>query len=238
MKNVIIIGGTSGIGRALAEKLVDKNWTVAITGRRTELLKEIKSKSNNHILTLEHDVTELDNSDIKLESLFKQLITVDLVIVSSGISELNQALKWEIENRVIQTNVNGITKVYEFIFSKFKNQGYGHLVGISSIASIRGNRHSPSYGASKAFQSNYLEALRCISQNEKLKIKITDIQPGFIDTPMAKGDGLFWVSNVEKASDQIYSGIMKERRKIYVTKRWRLIALLLKVIPSWILEKT
>ncbi|NOQ73134.1 MAG: SDR family NAD(P)-dependent oxidoreductase [Crocinitomix sp.] len=237
MKKAIIIGGTSGIGRGLAEKLIENNWTVAITGRRTELLEEIKQKSNNQILTLEHDVTEINSSDVKLESLFEQLKTVDLVVVSAGLSEMNEELKWDVENKVIQTNVNGIAKVYEFVFSKFKKQGYGHLAAISSIAAIRGNRHCPSYSASKAFQANYLEALRCIAKNKKLAIKITDIQPGFVDTPMAKGDGLFWVAPVKKASTQIYTGIIKGRRKIYITKRWRLIAWIMKNAPSWIIEK-
>ena len=75
-------------------------------------------------------------------------------------------MSWNTENKVIETNINGLAKVYEFVFSKFKKQGYGHLVGISSIASLRGNRHCPSYSASKAFQANYLEALRCIAKNE------------------------------------------------------------------------
>ncbi|MDY8137693.1 SDR family NAD(P)-dependent oxidoreductase [Aquimarina sp. 2201CG5-10] len=237
MKKAIVIGATSGIGKSLAEKLMEHNWTVGITGRRIELLEEIKEKFNNKVLTLEHDVTEINTSDIKIDSLFQQLETVDLVVVSSGVSELNQELEWEIENKVIQTNVNGIAKVYEFVFSKFKKQGYGHLVGISSIASIRGNRFCASYSASKAFQANYLEALRCIAKNEKLSIKITDIQPGFVDTPMAKGDGLFWVAPVKKATTQIYSGIIKEKRKVYITKRWRLIAWIMKIAPSWILEK-
>lgn len=237
MKRAIIIGGTSGIGRGLAEKLVENNWIVGITGRRTNLLEEIKAKSNNQILTLEHDITEVENSDRKLESLFVDLKTVDLVVISSGVSELNQAMDWEVENKVIETNVNGIAKVYGFIFSKLRNQGYGHIVGISSIASIRGNRYCPSYSAAKAFQANYLEALRCISKNEKLNINITDVQPGFIDTPMAKGDGIFWVAPVEKAVSQIYSAIKKNKRKVYITKRWRLIAWAMKLAPNWMLEK-
>lgn len=237
MKKAIIIGGTSGIGRGLAEKLVENNWTVGITGRRMELLTEIKANSKNKIITQEHDIKEINTSDEKMESLFQQLKTVDLVIVSSGISELNQKLDWETENNVIQTNVNGIAKIYGFVFSKFKKQGYGHLVGISSISALRGNRFGPSYSASKAFQANYLEALRCIAKNEKLDIKITDVQPGFVDTPMAKGDGLFWVAPVKKASNQIYSAILKEKKKVYVTKRWKLIAWTLKIIPNWLLEK-
>ena len=237
MKKAIIIGGTSGIGRGLAEILIDNNWTVGITGRRTKLLKEIQEKSKNQILIQEHDITEINNSEEKMNLLFSQLKTVDLVIVSSGVSELNQELNWEIENKVIQTNVNGIAKVYEFVFSKFKKQGYGHLVGISSIASLRGNRYCPSYSASKAFQANYLEALRCIAKNEKLDIQITDVQPGFVDTPMAKGDGLFWVASVKKASNQIYSAIIRQKKKVHITKRWRLIVWIMKLSPSWILEK-
>ncbi len=238
MKKAIIIGGTSGIGKGLAEILIKNNWTVGITGRRIELLNEIREKSKNKILIQQHDITDIKSSDIKMEALYNQLETVDLVIVSSGISELNQELDWKIENIVIQTNVNGIAKVYEFMFSKFKKQGYGHLVGISSIAALRGNRHCPSYSASKAFQANYLEALRCISKNEKLNIKITDVQPGFVDTPMAKGEGQFWVASVDKASSQIYSAILKQKRKVYITKRWRLIVWIMKLAPSWVLEKT
>lgn len=237
MKKAIIIGGTSGIGKKLAETLVNNNWIVGITGRRTELLEKITTTSGNQILTQEHDVTEIESSDHKLNLLFNQLNTVDLVVISAGVSELNQELNWEIEKKVIETNVNGIAKVYEYVFSKFKTQGYGHLVGISSIASIRGNRHCPSYSASKAFQVNYLEALRCISKKEKLNIKVTDVQPGFVDTAMAKGDGLFWITSVTKASNQIFSGILKGKTKIYISKRWRLIAWIMKITPNWLLEK-
>lgn len=237
MKKAIVIGGTSGIGRGLTEKLVENGWTVGITGRRTELLAEIKASSKNLILTQEHDIREIESSDEKMSFLFDKLKPVDLVIVSAGISKLNEELDWNIENNVIQTNVNGIAKVYEFVFSKFKKQGFGHLVGVSSIASLRGNRFCPSYSASKAFQANYLEALRCIAKKEKLDVKITDVQPGFIDTPMAKGDGLFWVASVKKATNQIYSAILKRKRKVYITKRWRLIAWILGAVPNWLLER-
>ncbi len=237
MKKAIIIGGTSGMGRALAEILVRENWTVGITGRRRELLNEIKATIGNQILTLVHDITELESSDKKLDQLFDELGTVDLVIVSSGYAEINRKLNWDIQKTVIETNVVGIAKTYQHLFLKLKAQGYGHFVGISSIASKRGNRHCPSYGAAKAFQANYLESLRCMSKKKNLGITVTDVQPGFVDTAMAKGPGMFWVAPVEKAANQIYAGVMKGKRKIYVTKRWRLIAWVLNLAPSWVLEK-
>jgi len=237
LKKAIIIGGTSGIGKALAEFLVEKNWLVAITGRRSHILNEIQANLGNKVITLEHNIVEVDSTNEKLESIFNKLKKVDLVIVSSGISELNQSLDWNIENQVISTNVNGIAKVYEYVFSKFREQGSGHLVGITSIASLRGNRHCPSYSASKAFQINYLEALRCISKKENLHIIVTDVRPGFVDTPMAKGDGLFWVSSIPKAVNQIYTAIIKRKKKVYITKRWRLIAIIMKIAPRWLIEK-
>ena len=237
MKKAIVIGGTSGIGKGLAEILLKNNYIVAITGRRGHLLNELKSNFKEKVITLQHDVTETLSSDNKLNFIFEKLKSVDLVIVSSGFSELNQKLNWEIESKTIQTNVNGIAKVYQFVFQKFRQQGYGHLVGISSIAAVRGNRHSPSYSASKAFQANYLESLRFIAKNEKLDIDITDVQPGFVNTPMAKGESLFWVASVNKASKQIFNAIKRNKKKVYVTKRWALIAFLMKIMPSWLMEK-
>ena len=54
----------------------------------------------------------------------------------------------------------------------------------------------------------------------------------YVDTAMAKGEGLFWVASVDKASRQIYDAIRKKKSCVYVTKRWRLIALLLKWMPG------
>lgn len=237
MKKALIVGGTSGIGRCLSEKLLDKGWQVAVTGRRKELLNELNHKYKSNVSTYVHDVKNIEQSDTILTDIFNKMQTLDLVIVASGSAEINYELKWELEEDTIQTNINGVAKIYQQVFSFFKTQSYGHLVGISSIAAIRGNRHSPSYSAAKAFQANYLEALRCMSKKEQLNIVITDVQPGFVNTAMAKGDGLFWVASVEKASNQILKAIHKQKRKVYVTKRWKSIAYIMKFLPTPILEK-
>ena len=70
-----------------------------------------------------------------------------------------------------------------------------------------------------------------------MKIFVTDVRPGFVNTEMAKGEGLFWVASVEKASKQIYNAILKKRKIVYVTKRWRIIASILKRIPNFIYDK-
>jgi len=70
-----------------------------------------------------------------------------------------------------------------------------------------------------------------------MNIHITDIRPGFVDTRMAKGEGLFWVASVEKAAKQIYTAIVKKKKIVYVTKRWGIIALVLKRIPNFIYDR-
>jgi short-subunit dehydrogenase len=71
----------------------------------------------------------------------------------------------------------------------------------------------------------------------KVAVHITDIQPGFVKTKMAKGNGQFWVAPVEKASRQIYQAIQRKKSCAYITKRWWLIATLLKLMPNAILRK-
>jgi short-subunit dehydrogenase len=125
----------------------------------------------------------------------------------------------------------------------FVNQGYGQIACTSSIASIRGNSHAPAYSASKAFESNYMEGLYFKakkitgSAGLKLNIAITDIQPGFVDTGLAKGEGKFWVAKASVAAEHMYHAIKNKRKIAYVTKRWWLIAKILKWLPDFIYKK-
>jgi short-subunit dehydrogenase len=73
-------------------------------------------------------------------------------------------------------------------------------------------------------------------KRSKAKIMVTDIQPGFVDTAMALGE-TFWMASVNKATTQIYLAIKKKKRKAYITKRWALIAWVLKFAPTSLLYK-
>ena len=238
MKNALIIGASSGIGRELAKLLAEDGYKVIITGRRENLLEEIKALNPEKYVVKRHDVNELESSDILFETLKNEFKTIDLIVYSSGIGDPNYELEWEKELPTLQTNILAATKIYGLAYNFFREQGYGHLVGISSIASIRGNRHVPAYFASKAFQANYLESLWMKGKRSKSEIYVTDIQPGFVDTPMAIGK-TFLMASTEKASKQIYLAIKLKKKKSYITKRWRLVAFVLKIVPSsWLFKFT
>ena len=210
MKKAIVIGATSGIGKELAKLLADNHYKVGITGRRTELLSEMKLQKPDHFIVKTFDITRSATIPQHLEELVNELGGLDLLVVSSGTGDLNDLLDFEIEKRTIDTNVSGFTCIVVWTFNYFKKQQAGHLTAISSIAGIRGSRIAPSYNATKAFQINYLEGLRQKASKLKLPIAVTDIRPGFVNTAMAKGEGQFWVAPVEKAAVQIFDAIRKK----------------------------
>jgi short-subunit dehydrogenase len=151
---------------------------------------------------------------------------------------LNSKLKWPIEKATIDVNVTGFALIAGIALHHFLDRGSGHLVGISSIAALRGQRSAPAYSASKAFVCNYLEGLRHSAIKSRKPIFITDVQPGFVKTPMSRGNNLFWISTAQKAASQIYDAIVKKKKHAYITKRWRIVAWLLKIVPDWIYNKT
>jgi short-subunit dehydrogenase len=237
MKKCIIIGATSGIGQALAEFLLLDDYMIGVSGRRENLLNALKEKNPDCVFVKRMDIQDISTIQNSCVELVSKLGGLDLMIISAGIGEENRNLNFDIEHDVIKTNVLGFTCLADWAMKYFKNQGYGHLVNISSIAGLRGNGLAPSYNATKAYQINYLEGLRINAKNLGSSITVTDVRPGFVDTAMAKGDGLFWVAPVEKAAQQILTAIKEKKEVVYVSRRWRVIGTLLKIIPFSILKR-
>ena len=236
MKKAIVIGATSGIGKELAKILSLNNYVVGMAGRRTELLSNLQREiSGSYIKRI--DVAKSEEAITLLKELIQEMGGMDLIVISSGVGFINPELVWKQEKETIDVNISGFAAIANAAFKYFSNQGSGHIVGISSVAAIRGSGEAPAYNASKAFVSNYLEGLRQKARKSGIAITVTEIQPGFIDTAMAKGEGLFWVSPPGKAARQIFKAINSKKKHAYITKRWRLIALLLKIIPGWIYNK-
>ena len=236
IKRIIIIGASSGIGRRMAELYAEKGNIVGITGRRSELLQEIKTKYPAKIETECFDVTGNENL-ASITSLIQKIGGLDILIYSSGIGEPVKELDWKVDKMTVDTNVNGFVEIANWGFNYFLKQGQGTMVVISSIAANRGNSWAPAYSASKSFQSNYFEALAIKAYRMKKDIAITCIEPGFVDTNMAKGNKRFWLVSLEKATRQMISAIDKKKRKVYISRRWWLIAKLMRLTPYWLFKR-
>jgi short-subunit dehydrogenase len=233
MSKAIIVGGTSGIGKALAKILLTNNYRVAITGLEVENLEDFKSAYQDNLIIEYFDCITEDTSK-RLEDLVLRLEGLDLLVFSAGIGHLNKDLGYKAENYANRLNVLVFTEVADWSFRFFEKQGKGHFVGISSVAGLIGFRNAPAYTAAKAYQINYLEGLRQKARKSKESIFVTDIRPGFVDTAISKELKVFWLATPTKAASQIF-GLIKKRRGVgYVTKRWRLVAIVLNILPSWI----
>ena len=233
----IIIGASSGIGEALAYTLSKHGYAVGLMARRmaalTQIAKNIPTQSYIKFIDLADPYPAIQN----FNELVKEMGGVDLVVINSGIGFFNRELEWAKEKKTIEVNVAGFTAIADAAMLNFMEQGSGHLVGISSISALRGSDVAPAYNASKAYVSNYLQGLQKKVVKEKLRITVTDIKPGYVDTPMTEGSKTFWMASSSKAAEQIYDAIRKHKTHAYITRRWRLIAWLIKLLPDCLYNK-
>ena len=231
MKKAIIIGATSGIGQEVAKCLLLEGWKIGVAGRRQSSLENLQRAAPDQIQIQALDVTQEDASE-KLNLLIDKLGGMDLFLLSSGIGFQNMDLNMEVELNTAHTNVEGFIRMVDTAFMYFKKNGGGHLAVISSIAGTKGLGVAPAYSATKRFQNTYIDALEQLSYLQKLHIRFTDIRPGFVDTAMAKGEGLFWVTPVDKAVKQIKKAISKKKKVAFISKRWRYVTILFRLLPS------
>lgn len=234
--NIIIVGATSGIGRKMAEAYAGKGHKVGITGRRNELLDEIQRSNPSQFEIACFDVTKNENRN-HLEALVKKLGGLDILVISSGGGDVSKELSWPLDKMTVDTNVNGFVEIANWGFNYFINQNSGSLVTISSVAANRGNSWAPAYSASKAFQSNYFEGLSIKAIRLKKNISIICIEPGFVDTKMAKGKKMFLVQSAENAAQRIISAIERKKRKSHLGIRWWLVVKLIRITPYWIYRR-
>jgi short-subunit dehydrogenase len=232
MPGAIVIGASSGIGAALARRLSAQGYRVGLAARRGDLLESVRVTLPNAAFSKVIDIAQPEQAMAALRELATEVGDVELYVVNSGVGYLNPTLEWAKERSTIEVNVLGFTAMVNAAIHALEQRGSGHLVGISSLAALRGGRAAPAYNASKAFVSNYLEGIRQRCYRSGLPIAVTDIQPGFVATAMAQSSQLFWVASAEKAAKQIFAAIRGRRRHAYVTRRWRVMAWLLRGLPS------
>ncbi|MGF1669742.1 MAG: SDR family NAD(P)-dependent oxidoreductase [Balneolaceae bacterium] len=234
-KNIIIIGATSGIGEGIARECIKKNYKVGVTGRRVKRLHALKEKLGNNIFPHRMDVIRHKESRESLLKLIEEMGGMDIIVLNAGISNFHGSDQLSVEQKVINVNVSGFVQLFKEAYDYFENQGHGHIVGISSVASLFGYGRSAVYNASKSFISLYMQGYRQKAKRSPSDITITDIRPGFVESEMTEGnEKLFWMASTKKASQQILNAIEKKRNIVYITRRWRLFAWLVKIIPDFV----
>lgn len=231
-RTALIVGASSGIGEALARALARQGWRLGLAARRVERLQALASELRPAACVVGFvDLLQPDEARTAVSALVAELGGVDLFILCSGVGHLNDTLAWEPEHETIAVNALGFAAVANVAVQHFLSRRQGHLVGISSVAGLRGSGQAPAYAASKAFVSTYLDGLRALAQAKGGAFKVTEAAPGFVDTAMMKADRPFWVASPERAAQQILQAVARGARHAYVTRRWAAVAFILRRLP-------
>ena len=230
-KKAIIVGASSGIGREVARLLLADGWTLGVAARREELLQELKASAPERVEVMAIDVTTPDAGE-RLLALVQQIGGMDLYFHASGIGKQNRTLETDIELRTMDTNAVGFTRMIDTAYRYFAEKGEGHVAAITSIAGTKGLGPAPAYSATKALQATYLQALEQQAHSRGLKIRFTDIRPGFVDTALLNDSFPYpMLMRPEAVARDIVRSIYRRRHVRVIDYRYRLLTFLWRLIP-------
>jgi NAD(P)-dependent dehydrogenase (short-subunit alcohol dehydrogenase family) len=249
-RTVLITGASTGIGRALALEYAARGASVALAARREDLLRELATTiAERHgertgdgrprAVVLPVDVRDPDAVAAMVRRAESELGSLDMVIANAGIGATGHAstLRWDQIADVLDINVRGAFATLLAAVPIMLHQQHGHLVGISSLAGRRGLPTSGAYSASKAALTTFLETLRI--DLAPAGIKVTDVQPGFVDTPMTQKNAfpMPFMWPVEKAARVVADRL--ERAPATLAFPWQLASLLgvAKQMPAFVYDR-
>lgn len=242
-KSVFITGASSGLGRQMAIEFSRRGYRLALCARRLDVLMalrtELQAEGGNAVFVAALDVTDEVAVAQVLAQARAQLGSLDIVVANAGIGHHGTIgkLPFERVRDTINTNVIGFMATVDAAMFHFKEQGHGHLVGISSVAAFRGMPARGVYGASKAAVTTYLESLRAETYGSP--IVVTTLSPGLIDTPLNRGaKSRPFVIGVERGGQLLVDLIERQVERATVPRwPWSVVARVMAVLPTSVIAK-
>jgi len=244
-RNVFITGASSGIGKALSLELAARGYDLFLTARRLDALEQVRTQiagahPGRRVEIRRLDVT--DDADVAqaISEAAQQLGRCDVVIANAGVGSSPRVGEGDFERTraIAETDLIGAMATVDAAVAQFRRQdGGGQVVGISSVAGVRGLPGSAAYSAAKAGLTVYLESVRAETYAEP--IAVTTIAPGYIDTPINQDmKSRPFLIGVEQGA-KITADLI-ERKVAYATVPrfpWALMKPLLRVIPTaWLVR--
>lgn len=228
-KNVWLIGASTGIGRALALKLLSLNARVYISSRKENLLEEIRILHPKNATVLPLDVLNLD----QITEQFSKISEIDLVIYLAADYSPLSVSHFDIKevSKIIDVNLKGATNITSVVLPRLIKAKKGHLSFVASVAGYIGLPHSSIYGATKAAIINMAESfyLEC----KEFNVDISIINPGFVKTNLTSKNEfeMPFIMTPEKAADHILKGFAKGRFDIVFPLGFSLFFRFIRLLP-------
>lgn len=185
---VFITGASSGIGLALARACLQRGWRVALVARRTDTLRALLTDEGwppTHWRIWCADVADASALQTVAQDCMASLGLPDIVVANAGISlgvDLEDPADLAVFGQVMDTNVMGLVRTFSPFIGPMRERGSGHLVGIASVAGVRGLPGHAAYCASKAAVISCCESLR--GELAPHGIRVSTLLPGYVATPL------------------------------------------------------
>jgi len=239
-KKVFIMGASTGIGKALATHYADQDTILGLAARRVDLLEDVARECRNDnakTYVFKVDVNDEENCSIAANEFIGITGGIDIVIANSGMGSNDDLLSGSSEriNKILSTNILGVTNTIIPFLPTMKNQNSGTIVGISSVASFIPLPNSGGYSSSKVAVRRLFDSWR--PTLKEYGIKVVTICPGFIDTPMTERIKFKpFLKDADNAAIAFAKAIEKGEKTYVYPWQMRWLVRLVKLIPQGIID--
>jgi len=238
-KSVLVLGGSSDIGRAAARAFAKAGYDVGLAGRDVAALEpdaaDLRARYNVEVGLHRFDV--LDTASF--EGFVGGLPLPEIVVSIIGLLGVQQNAESDLAHAttIMRSNYEGPSLILGLFAQKFLARGHGTIVGVSSVAGDRGRASNYVYGSAKAGFSAFLSGLR--ARASRGGVHVVTVKPGFVRTKMTEGMKLIGPLTVEApvVGDAILSAVEKKTDVVYVSGKWRLVMLIIKTLPEAVFKK-
>lgn len=240
---VFITGASSGLGQALAQEYAQRGWRLALVARRLEVMEQWRAAqglSTDQCVLYAADVAQPDSIRAVALQCISDLGLPDVVIASAGISHGIDTAEWDdlgAFEQIWATNNRGLAATLIPFIKPMRERKSGSLVGVASVAGVRGLPGHAGYCSSKAGVIAYCESLRGDLRGSG--VSVVTLSPGFIRTAMTAKNpfSMPFLMDADRFATKAYQAI--EQRRSYVVIPWQMgwLGRLLRILPDWVFDR-
>jgi len=240
MSSILLLGATSDVAMAVAAKYAAKGHDIILAGRRTDELTPLKSdleiRFGIKAMVIPFDA-ENTNGHTDFCNQLNPFPEKTFCVFGYLGNQSKAESDWDEASRIIQVNYTGALSILSRIANLYELQKAGTIIGVSSVAGERGRQSNYFYGSAKAGFTTYLSGLRNRLANSG--VHVLTVKPGFIDTKMIHGvtTPKLLTATPRQVAEAIFNADRKKRNVLYVLSSWRIIMMVIKLIPESIFKK-
>jgi len=240
---LFITGASSGIGQALALEWARRGGRLALVARRGDEMRAwvaAQGWTPERAAVYVADVRDLAAMTAAGRACIAQQGLPDVVIASAGISvgvDMSVEADLEVLRAVVETNNLGVAATFQPFIGPMRERRGGRLVGIASVAGIRGLPGHAAYSMSKAAVISFCESLRV--ECRRFGVRVVTIAPGYVDTPLTRGNSysMPFLMPADKFARQALDAIAAGTALRVIPWQMGVLARVLRILPDWIYDR-